>query len=304
MHDKQRPAAIELGVVAGSAPDVPVARAITGRLFVVGCPRSGTTLLQSLLAAHPDALSFPETAVLGRLLSAQALPGENRLGTVHRRTQLGYRHTMELLRALERRDLEKVLPLRSKSIGQFVDGFVGVLDRLTLDKGKSWWVEKPPENIRFVPEILELVPGAKFVCILRDGRQNVAALYDMACKYPDRWWVRYRDLNLAIKLWNRSVRYTRLMLRIPKVFLIRYERLVTDTESVLQEMCRFMGLPFARQMIDCRAEAARSVISAREPWKADVLKPIRPVIEDKFDRLFDAAQKAYIEARLERIQFG
>ena len=187
MQDKQRLAAIEPADVPAKASNVPARRAIAGRLFVIGCPRSGTTLLQSLLAAHPEVLSFPETAVLGRLLSAQALPGECRPATVYRRTQLRYRHTMDLLRALGRRDLEPILPIRSKSIGQFVDGFVGVLDRLTLDKGKLWWVEKTLENIRFVPEIRDLVPGAKFVCLLRDGRQNVAALYDMACKYPDRW---------------------------------------------------------------------------------------------------------------------
>ncbi|HEV2977102.1 MAG TPA: sulfotransferase [Casimicrobiaceae bacterium] len=278
-------------------------RAIAGRLFVVGCPRSGTTLLQSLFAAHPAALSFPETAVFGRLLSASAMPGEVRLGTIHRRTQLGYRHAMAMLDAMGRRDLEYLLPIRSKSIGQFVDGFIAVLDHLTLDKGKSWWVEKTPENVRFVPEILELVPGAKFVNTLRDGRQNVAALYDMARKYPDRWWVRFRDLDLAIDMWNRSARHARLLLGMPGVLLIRHERLLSDTEAVMQEVCCFAGLPFTRQMFDRRVESARAVITAREPWKAEVLTPIRSGIEDRFERLFDPEQRAYIEARLEQIDF-
>src|SRR5271169_5376629 len=135
------------------------ARTIAGRLFVVGCARSGTTLLQSLLAAHPAVLSFPETAVFSHLLSP-VVPGQTRQITVHRRTQLCYRQVMALLKDLGRRDLEQLLPIRSQSIGQFVDGFVRVLDRLTLDRGKSWWVEKTPGNICFVPEILALVPGA------------------------------------------------------------------------------------------------------------------------------------------------
>ena len=296
--------AVEFADVAAMAPDAPVMSAIEGRLFVVGCPRSGTTLLQSLLAAHPAVLSFPETAVFGRLLSERALPGEDRVGTVHRRTQLGYRHTVALLQSLGRRDLEQILPLRSKTIAQFVDGFVSVLDRLTLDKGKLWWVEKTPENIRFVREILELVPGARFVTILRDGRQNVAALYDMARKYPDRWWVRYGDLDVAIAIWNRCASDARRLLGMPEVLLIRHERLVADTEAVMREICRFTGLHFTSQMIDRRAEAASSVIASHEPWKADVLKPIRSAIDDKFERLFDPAQKAYIEARLEKIDIA
>ncbi len=276
-------------------------RAIAGRLFVAGCPRSGTTLLQSLLAAHPAVLSFRETAVFGRLLSANIMPGEVRLSTIHRRTQLGYRHAAELLDAMGRRDLEYLLPMRSKSIGQFVDGFVGVLDRLTLDEGRSWWVEKTPENVNFAPEILELVPGARFIATLRDGRQNVAALCDMAHKYPDRWWVEFRDLDRAVEMWNKSARHVRRLLAVPEVLLVRYERLVSDTEAVMREVCRFAGLPFTLQMLDRRVESARALITTREPWKAEVLAPIRSVIEDKFDRLFDIKQQAYIEARLESI---
>ncbi len=275
---------------------------IAGRLFVVGCPRSGTTLLQSLLAAHPSVLSFPETAVFGRLLKTNVMPDGTCL-TVDLRMQLGYLQAMALLEDLGRLDLQQILPIRSQSIAQFVDGLVGVFDRLTLDKGKSWWVEKTPENMLYVPEILELVPGARFVSVLRDGRQNVAALYEMACKYPDLWWAKFRDLDWAIRVWNRAATHTRLLLGMPEVVVIRHERLLSDTEAVAREVCRFAGLPFSRRMLDCRAEAASNIITAHEPWKADVLGPIRPAVEDKFERLFDAKQQAYIEARLERVDF-
>jgi Sulfotransferase family len=281
-----------------NSPDA--ARAMAGRLFVVGCARSGTTLLQSLLAAHPAVLSFPETAVFSYLLSP-VVPGQTRQITVHRRTQLCYRQATALLDGLGRRDVEQLLPIRSQSIRQFVDGFVAMLDRLTLDKGKSWWVEKTPGNICFVPEILALVPGAKFIAIVRDGRQNVAALYDMARKYPD--WAAYRNLDLAIEAWNSSARYAHLLRSMPEVRIIRLERLLSDTQVVVNEVCQFLGLPFTQDMIDCRAEAAAAVITAREPWKADVLTPLRSAGEDKFERLFDRGQQAYIEARLDKIDF-
>jgi hypothetical protein len=284
-----------------------------GRLFIIGCARSGTTLLQSFLAAHPAVLSFPETAVFGRLFYNEvARPGsstysifldnDQRHKTLHRRTQLAYRRAVALLGMFGRRDLEMLLPIRSRSVAEFAAGFVQALDRLALDSGKSLWLEKTPENIRYVPEILNVVPGARFINILRDGRQNVAAMHDMSRKYADRWWIRYRDIDEAIEQWNQCARLTRRLLEVPEVLLIRHERLRADPEPVLREVCRFAGLEFAPRMIERRVEGAQAVVTEREPWKADVFNQVR-AIDDRFNDVFDAAQRAYVEARLERIDF-
>ena len=125
----------------------------------------------------------------------------------------------------------------------------------------------------------------------------------MARKYPDRFWAKYRDLDEAIEHWNVCVSHTRRLLNVPEVLLVRHERLVTDTEAVAQEMCGFAGLAFSRDMIDRRAAAAAAVVRGAELWKADVLTPIRSAAADKFGQLFDAEQKAYVESRLERIDF-
>ena len=295
-----------------ATPDSAVA-ATAGPLFIVGCARSGTTLLQSFLAAHPAILSFPESAVFGRLFyNETARPGsstysifldnDQRHKTLHRRTQLAYRHAAALLAMFGRRDLELLLPMRSRSVAEFAAGFVQVLDRLTRDHGKSTWLEKTPENIRYVPEILGVVPGARFINILRDGRQNVAAMFDMSQKYSDRWWARYRDVDEAIEQWNQCARLTRRLLDVPEVLLIRHEQLRADPESVLREVCRFTGLVFSADMIERRTEGARGVVNEREPWKADVFNQVRAV-DDRFTQVFDATQRAYVESRLERLDF-
>jgi sulfotransferase family protein len=298
-----------------AAAPAPAPGTIAGRLFVVGCARSGTTLLQSFLAAHPWVLSFPETQVFGRLFynegsaPPRSAPGSHRpessyrTKTQHRRTQLAYRYAVGFLDMIGRRDLEVLLPMRSRSLAEFAAGFVAVLDRLALDRSKSFWLEKTPENVHYVAEMLELMPDAKFINILRDGRQNVAALYDMARKYPDRWWVRYRDLDESIEHWNVGARSTRKLLGRPEVMLVRQEALRADPERVLREVCRFAGLPFATEMIERRVEAARAIVTEREGWKADVLGEVRLAIEDRFSEVFDAEQRAYVEARLERVDF-
>jgi hypothetical protein len=285
-----------------TGPPAPAAGAIEGRLFVVGCSRSGTTLLQSFLAAHPAVFSFPETAVFGRLLCTDA-EAEGALNTIHQRSRLAYRRVSKLLDRLARRELEDLLPMRSKSVEEFARGFIAVLDRLALDRGKTWWVEKTPENIRYVPEIGRLVPGARFINIVRDGRETVASLYGLALEYPDKFWTKFLDLDLAIEHWNVSLRHTRELVGMPEVRLVRYERLVAETEAVLREICEFAGLAFSREMVDRRREAAPALILDFETWKTRVLGALPASSESRFDRLFDAAQKTYIESRLEPIDF-
>jgi hypothetical protein len=285
-----------------TGPPAPAAGAIEGRLFVVGCSRSGTTLLQSFLAAHPAVLSFPETAVFGRLLWTDA-EAAGTLNTVHQRTRLAYRRVSKLLDRLGRRELEDLLPIRSKSNEEFTRGFVAVLDRLTLDRGKAWWVEKTPENIRYVSEIGRLVPGARFVNILRDGRETVASLYALALEYPDKFWTRFLDVDLAIEHWNVSLRHTRELIGAPGVMLVRYERLLAEPEPVLREICAFAGLRFSREMLDRRSEVAPTLILDFETWKTRVLGAVPASSESRFEELFDAAQRAYIESRLEPIDF-
>jgi len=125
----------------------------------------------------------------------------------------------------------------------------------------------------------------------------------MSLKYPDRWWMRYRDLDQAIEHWNACARSTLRLLSAPHVLLIRHEALRADPEAVLREVCRFAGFPFDPAMIERRVEGARAIVTERESWKNDVLKPSRVAIEDRFAEVFVAEQRTYVEARLERIDF-
>jgi hypothetical protein len=55
-------------------------------------------------------------------------------------------------------------------------------------------------------------------------------------------------------------------------------------------------------MIERRLEGAKGVVTGREPWKADVFNELR-IVDDRFNEVFDATQRAYVESRLERIDF-
>ena len=56
-----------------------------------------------------------------------------------------------------------------------------------MAQGKTIWLEKSPDHLRYIDQIEKLVDEAKFIHILRNGFDNIASIYDLAGKYPETW---------------------------------------------------------------------------------------------------------------------
>ncbi|MBV7338729.1 sulfotransferase [Chloroflexi bacterium TSY] len=148
---------------------------IKGRIFLVGCPRSGTTLLQSLIATQPQVLSFPETHYFG-------LPGIKRrhfwclrLGIVpsamRKRMQ---KRLQQLALEMNRPDLQEPRPPHSLWLKGHVQAFVTVLDTLTRAEEKSIWLEKTPGHIYFIDLIERYISDARFIHLVQRGINDYA----------------------------------------------------------------------------------------------------------------------------------
>ncbi len=128
---------------------------IHARGFLVGCPRSGTTLLQSLLAAHPRMTSFPESHFFTSLVPDQ--PQLCTRGIAARRARHRFQ---QFVTEIGRPELRRHLPGRAHRIRQHVKVFVNLLDSLTLERGKDRWVEKTPDHLHVVSVIEQYLPSA------------------------------------------------------------------------------------------------------------------------------------------------
>lgn len=109
--------------------------------FVLGAPRSGSSLLQRLLGQHPDIWAPSETR-MGSAVSAMLAFLERAT-----RTTTG---------------VPKTTP--ENAVLEFLDG---TMRAQTLARGKRVWVEKTPENIRVAPELLRVFPKALYICLYR-----------------------------------------------------------------------------------------------------------------------------------------
>lgn len=228
-------------------------------IFVVGCPRSGTTMLQLMLHAHPRIAIGPETRFV--------------LEGYRRRHEFGDLRQADNRRALAGWITSK--PTRVHDFGLDRDALVeeivagpptlgsamGIVFRAYARKfGKPRWGDKRPAYVDNLDIILRLFPDAQIITIIRDGRDCVASLKEMP-------WHR-AGIEESISAWARAVdrgRAAGRRLGPERYHELSYERLVREPEPVLRGLCDFLGEPFHPAMTE-PASVAEVAVPADKTW--------------------------------------
>jgi hypothetical protein len=235
-------------------------REVTLRVFVVGCPRSGTTLLQCLLAAHPRMLSFPESHFFARILPLPERQREQQLRSFSRAAGLG--------------PLEWDVPRHGRDAAAYIRAFIKLLDRAAALQGRDIWVEKSPIHVRHIDTITEHVGKAKFVHIVRNPVDVIASLNRVGKEFPETW-TRTHSLEVCKRRWLKDVHCSLQFRTHPDHHFLRYENLVTHPSEVLGGVCSFLEVAYVESMNGRHAELAPSLILHHERWKAGALEPVR-----------------------------
>lgn len=271
---------------------------IQGRIFLVGCPRSGTTLLQSMIAAHPKIASFPESHFFEHLNASW--PWGLVFGLASRRAQS---QIEKFLRAISEEEMQQCVPEKAWFSQQYASGFIEVLDTVTQKQGKSLWLEKTPQHIHQIPSIEKFVKNAKFIHLIRNGTDVVSSLYEASRKHPEKTWGGPWDIDKCIQTWTKDVEVSRNHLNQSNHRLVRYEHLVEDPQSVLKKLCEFIGVEFDEKMLQDYGEAAKQVVREHEwAWKSSAGEPIRNANGEKFAKLFDQGQREYIIQQVSKVK--
>jgi hypothetical protein len=204
--------------------------------FVVGMNRSGTTLLRMMLDAHPDLTIPPETHFVPDLIKAVREPGatpEDALTAMKSAREWGdFGFSDEEM-------LGRLRALPELKAGPAVRTFYAAY---TEQQGKPRWGEKTPTYVQKMRLIQRAIPEARFVHVIRDGR-------DVALSVLDRT---VRELTAAdvARRWEKKINKARE--DAPKLNHykeIRYEDLILDTEPVLRDVCEFIQLPWDPVML-------------------------------------------------------
>jgi hypothetical protein len=237
-------------------------------VFVVGCPRSGTTLLQRLLDAHSRLAVIDETLWIPTIFERRkGLTPEGLVTPALIPLLAGHRRFAKLNLPVEQ--LERLLDA-GRPYASFVSA---VFDLYGEARGKSLVGDKSPGYVRSIPILHELWPSTRFVHVIRDGRD--VCLSAIAWSKADKVFGDFRSwgpdpVTTAALWWERSVRLGReagAALGHDLYLELSYDDLVAGPEEGCAALCAFLDLPFDPGMLrfhDGRTRRSPGVPSKRQ----------------------------------------
>ena len=211
--------------------------------FIVGSSRSGTTLLRLILAGHSRIAIPPETWFISPLVARLPLTGSLTSDSIQTAINI-------ILKSARWPDMEmsdeefrsRVVELERPALADIIN----VVYKHTLEHTQKQRIgDKTPPYILIAPELKRVFPGAKFINLIRDGR-------DVAISFVDAHFQGrpYHGRNFE---WTRAVRQRDAYQRtaLAKDFLdIRYENLVSAPEQTIRRVCAFLDEEFEVGMLD------------------------------------------------------
>ena len=242
--------------------------------FILGAPRSGTTMLQMALNRHSQIVIPPETAFFTLLTRSRR---GQRLHWRRIRKDLGL-----ALEPPQRRI--RPGPEAREWFLRMAEAYLRKLGRTDI----SHFGEKSPEHQRRVPLIRRTFPEARYVLIVRDGR-------DVALSLSEVPWMP-GDLYLGFALWLHYFKIqVRLLRDLPgRIYVVRYEDLVIHPAERFAGVLTFLGLPYEAKVAE-GAGNREGVPEFEYPYKGLALEPITDARVGRWRRQLTARQIATLE---------
>ena len=217
-------------------------------LFIVGLPRSGTTLIERILTSHSEVTSVGE-------LSDFAIVLKQAVGT-------SGRHVLdpEVLRAAA----------KSEDIGSVGDQYLRRARALAPDTSR--FIDKMPFNSFFVPAILRAIPGARVICLRRSPLDVVFANYRQLFATGFSYYSYNYDLADTahfVAQFDRMVNTYNNMLPQGRFMAIAYEDVIANQRQQTEKLLEFCGLDWEESCMTFHTNAApvatASSVQVRQP---------------------------------------
>jgi len=230
-------------------------------IFVVGAPRSGTTLVARIIGRSRDVFAPGETHYFEDVWSRQReigrLENDLELSRAADRllTSFGRFNFPEAQRLVNNVVTKQALVERARSLGGGYRGlYLAFMSMLAESVGKTRFCDDTPKHLYYLHTIFSLFPDARVIGCARDPR-------GFLCSYKNYWMATSPNESVRIKtlyhpivtslLWRSS---SNLLLKHSRqccndrMILVRYETLVEHPEQQTTRICDFLGIDYSDEL--------------------------------------------------------
>jgi hypothetical protein len=262
--------------------------------FIVGCGRSGTSLLQVMISSHPE-IAIPNETGFYSLIRQRYLKRWGEIGTSST-FRCAFEATMDFWRIRE-------LELDENEVWRHCQGaepswdalFLAILATYADKRGKPRIGEKSPGHLNYLDLLSRRFPRARFIHIVRDPR--AVFLSQMHTPFGTKF------VGAHCKKWEKAVTVHRNCsetLGPDRYLLVKYEDLIRETESVIRSICHFLGVSYSETVLQHDKRGDFGFAQQQYGHMANTLKPIFTSSIDRWERALSEKQIALIEQRLRR----
>lgn len=206
-------------------------------IFLISQPRSGSTLLQHILGSHEVILTLPEPWHMLHTVYARRLEG------------LSAEYNAQYANIALQDFLKRINQGQSIYDDAIRDFALRIYRGALAGSDKSIFLDKTPRYFFIIDELAHLFPNAKFIFLLRNPLSVFASI--LATNFNGDWlqMVRQEDRRKDLLTAPNSI-----MNGIKKVgqtaFIVKYEELVSDTDTVISDLCTYLGVKYDKQMLE------------------------------------------------------
>lgn len=248
-------------------------------IFVVGYPRSGTTLLQSLLSTQQNIISLPEVhfffiirqklKVINDRIQKECI--DDVLKVIRERINF----SIEAQNHIEKLSNEGKLSPKMLYEIIIVDNLIDKEDFHSIKTDR--WLEKTPDNGLFLEIIFRFYPNAKVINIIRNPEKAILSrrkYFDGESSWP---------VEIHIEKWKNSIKEAdSFSVKYPKkIMSIRLEDLVDNQIEIMGKVCDFIDIKLDIRLLKNYRKIANKYYMPWEIWKQDTSKNISKNISDK-----------------------
>ena len=258
-------------------------------VFVVGARRSGTTLLQLMLDAHPNIGMTYETGFLPKYAEKVPFALDTKSGVNDFLHDFYMKPSIQLWDTKELPTAEEVYSrMEEPGAGSLLNAVFSIL---AAQRNKCRWGDKTPDFVLHMPALISLFPNAQFIHIIRDVRDIAVSRLNI------RWFS--NDIVRISNEWRTILNTARAdasTLAKGQYMELRFEDLIGNTKEELQRICEFLHEPYHDDMLQYHQSAEERIPSADMHVHENTLKAPLPSKCNKWKTQLTPGDRMIIES--------